>query len=44
MEKIESKIMQKALEITNWNRKQAAMILDISYKSLLNKIKAYKLA
>jgi len=42
--RIESKLMKKALEITNWNRRQAAVILDISYKSLLNKIKAYKLA
>ena len=41
---IEKEFMQKALEITNWNRKQAAGILDISYKSLLNKIKTYKLA
>ena len=44
MERMEKKLMKKALEITNWNRRQAAVILDISYKSLLNKIKAYKLA
>jgi len=44
IERIEKKLMKKALEITNWNRRQAAVILDISYKSLLNKIKAYKLA
>ena len=44
VERIERKIMKKALEITNWNRKRAAHILDISYKSLLNKIKAYKIA
>ena len=37
----EKKLMQKALESTNWNRKQAAKLLDISYKSMLNKIKAY---
>ncbi|MHC5076798.1 MAG: helix-turn-helix domain-containing protein, partial [Planctomycetota bacterium] len=39
----EKKIMEKALESTNWNRKKAAMLLNISYKSLLNKIKDYKL-
>jgi DNA-binding NtrC family response regulator len=37
----EKKLMQKALESTNWNRKQAAKLLDISYKSMLNKMKAY---
>jgi DNA-binding NtrC family response regulator len=31
--------MRKALEETNWNRKKAARLLNISYKSLLNKIK-----
>ena len=40
----ERKIMKQALEKTNWNRKKAAILLDISYKSLLNKIKAYDLA
>lgn len=39
----EKKLMEKALESTNWNRKKAAMLLNISYKSLLNKIKDYKL-
>jgi DNA-binding NtrC family response regulator len=39
----ERKLMKKALERTNWNRKKAAMMLNISYKSLLNKIKAYNL-
>jgi transcriptional regulator with PAS, ATPase and Fis domain len=39
----EKKIMKQALEKTNWNRKKAAILLDISYKSLLNKIKAYDL-
>lgn len=37
----EKKLMQKALESTNWNRKKAAELLNISYKSMLNKIKAY---
>ena len=39
----ERKLMKKALDKTNWNRKQAANLLDISYKSLLNKMKAYDL-
>ena len=39
----EKKLMKQALEKTNWNRKKAAMMLSISYKSLLNKIKAYNL-
>ncbi len=37
----EKKLMQKALETTNWNRKKAAQLLNISYKSMLNKMKAY---
>jgi DNA-binding NtrC family response regulator len=40
----EKKLMRKALEQTNWNRKKAAVMLDISYKAMLNKIKAYGLA
>ncbi|MDI7259206.1 MAG: sigma 54-interacting transcriptional regulator [Thermodesulfobacteriota bacterium] len=37
--KVEVEIIRKALEITNWNRKKAADILNISYKALLYKIK-----
>ena len=37
--KAESEIIRKALEMTNWNRKKAANILNISYKALLYKIK-----
>jgi len=37
------KIIKKALEKTNWNRKKAARLLEISYKSLLNKVKEYQL-
>jgi len=44
MGKVEKKVMQKALEATNWNRKKAAAMLNISYKSMLNKIKEYGLA
>jgi DNA-binding NtrC family response regulator len=40
----EKKVIRKALSHTNWNRKKAAALLDISYKSLLNKVKKYKLA
>ena len=40
----EKTIIKKSLERTNWNRKKAAALLDISYKSLLNKIKKYGLA
>ena len=40
----EKKLMKEALAKTNWNRKKASMLLDISYKSLLNKIKTYNIA
>ncbi|UCE07131.1 MAG: sigma-54-dependent Fis family transcriptional regulator, partial [bacterium] len=40
---VEKKIIKNALDSTNWNRRKAASILAISYKSLLNKIKAYDL-
>jgi DNA-binding NtrC family response regulator len=43
MERAEKRVLKKALESTNWNRKRTAALLDISYKSLLNKIKEYKL-
>jgi transcriptional regulator with GAF, ATPase, and Fis domain len=39
MVKAESEVIRKALELTNWNRKKAADILNISYKALLYKIK-----
>ncbi len=41
--KTEKKLMQKALETTNWNRKKAAALLNISYKSMLNKMKLYEI-
>lgn len=43
MGRAEKKLMRLALESTNWNRKKAAKILNISYKSLLNKINEYNL-
>ena len=44
LERAEKKLVKKALDSTNWNRKRGAKLLDISYKSLLNKIKEYKLS
>jgi two-component system response regulator AtoC len=44
LERAEKKVLKKALESTNWNRKRTAALLEISYKSLLNKIKEYKLS
>jgi transcriptional regulator with GAF, ATPase, and Fis domain len=41
--KAESEMIRKALERTNWNRKKAASLLNISYKALLYKIKACNL-
>src|SRR5262249_31987040 len=38
--KTEREMILTALSRTNWNRKQAARDLQISYKSLLHKIKA----
>jgi transcriptional regulator with PAS, ATPase and Fis domain len=39
----EKLILQKALEATKWNRKKAAELLNISYKSMLNKMKIYEI-
>src|SRR5450631_624300 len=39
----EAEAIAKALEETNWNRKQAAVLLKISYKALLYKIRQYGL-
>jgi DNA-binding NtrC family response regulator len=40
----EAEAIARALEETNWNRKQAAAQLQISYKALLYKIRQYGLA
>src|SRR5438552_2454544 len=40
----EAEAITRALEQTNWNRKQAATILQISYKALLYKIPQYGIA
>jgi two-component system, NtrC family, response regulator AtoC len=40
----EAEAIAEALEKTNWNRKQAAALLKISYKALLYKIRQYGIA
>jgi len=40
---IEKNLISRVLVKTNWNRRKAATILDISYRSLLYKIKEYKI-
>jgi DNA-binding NtrC family response regulator len=40
----EAEAIHRALEETNWNRKQAAVLLKISYKALLYKIRQYGIA
>jgi len=40
----EAVAITQALEQTNWNRKQAAAILQISYKALLYKIRQFGIA
>jgi two-component system response regulator AtoC len=41
--KAERDVIFKALEQTNWNRKKAADILNISYKSILSKVKEFNI-
>jgi transcriptional regulator with PAS, ATPase and Fis domain len=40
----EKQAIQKVLDTTSGNRKKTARLLGVSYKSLLNKIKAYNLS
>jgi two-component system response regulator AtoC len=40
----EREALQRVLYQTNWNRKKAAKILEVSYKTLLQKIKECGLA
>jgi two-component system response regulator AtoC len=35
--------IKQALELNNWNKTQAAEMLEVSYKTLLNKVKEYEL-
>ena len=39
----EKEVIRKTLQETHWNRKEAAKVLQISYKALLYKIKKYRL-
>jgi two-component system, NtrC family, response regulator AtoC len=40
----ETRVIRQALQATNWNRKMASKLLQISYRSLLYKIKQYKMS
>jgi DNA-binding NtrC family response regulator len=40
---VEKNLISRCLTKTNWNRRKAAKLLDISYRSLLYKIKEYKI-
>ena len=40
---IEKRLVGRALELAGGNRKKAAELLEISYKSLLNKMKSYSI-
>ena len=39
----EKKLIAEVLNKTNWNRRKASELLEISYRSLLYKIKEYRL-
>ena len=39
----EKSAIQRALDQTSWNRKEAARLLEISYKTLLDKLRMYQL-
>jgi len=43
-EQAEREVVWRTLDETNWNRKQAAALLQISYKALLYKIRQYGIA
>lgn len=40
---VEKVLISRVLRETNWHRRKAAELLEISYRSLLYKIKEYKL-
>jgi two-component system response regulator AtoC len=42
-QKAEARAIQRVLERTRWNKKAAALELGVSYKSLLNKVRDYRL-
>lgn len=43
VESVEKEVIQTTLQETHWNRKEAARLLRVSYKSLLYKIEKYHL-
>lgn len=43
IESEEKRLIAEVLRRTNWNRRKAAQMLEISYRSLLYKIKEYRL-
>ncbi len=40
---VEKQAVRKALELTLWNRKKAAELMQVSYKTLLNRVEEFKL-
>ncbi|HAK89613.1 MAG TPA: hypothetical protein DHV16_00530 [Nitrospiraceae bacterium] len=40
---VEKTSIKKALEITEWNKSKAALMLEIDYKTLPAKIKGYRI-
>lgn len=43
IDEVEKRAIANALELTRWNRKNAAGLLKVSYKTLLNRIEEFKL-
>ncbi len=43
VDEVEREAIANALELTRWNRKSAAGLLKVSYKTLLNRIEEFKL-
>ncbi len=43
VDEVEKLAIENALELTRWNRKSAAGLLKVSYKTLLNRIEEFKL-
>ena len=40
---VERQAIRKALDLTQWNRKRAAKLLQVSYKTFLNRMKEYNI-
>jgi DNA-binding NtrC family response regulator len=43
LDRVEKEFISYVLEKTGWNRRKAAKVLNISYKTLLNKIKSLEI-